>query len=288
MGFFQTFWAWLDSQLASYISNNTARVAGALEPAIVTLGTVYVMVWGYLQLTGSIEEPFMTGVKRLLRLAVILGMTLHLWLYNALIVDTFYDAPVQLASTVVATPDPVPLLDAIWESGGSVGDQLWNMGAVLRGDPGFYLAGAAVWVLVGVLCAYTMFLLALSRLALSVLLALGPLFIMGALFEATRSYFTAWLAQLVNYALITILAALLAALLLQLVQSYAAQTAALGSSINTVDMLNLALATGVALLLMRQVMPIAAALAGGVTLSSMGAMNRTVQWGWRSLRGVLR
>jgi type IV secretion system protein VirB6 len=285
MGFFQTFWAWLDSQLAAYIGNNTARVAGALEPAIVTLGTVYVMVWGYLQLTGKIDEPFMTGVQRLLRLAVILGMTLHLWLYNALIVDTFYSAPVELASMVVTTPDPVPLLDAIWESGGSVGDQLWNMGAVLRGDPGFYLAGAAVWVLVGVLCVYTMFLLALSRLALSMLLALGPLFIFGALFDTTRSYFTAWLAQLVNYGLITILAALLAGLLLQIVQSYSKQTAALGSSITTVDMLNLALASGVVLLLMRQVMPVAAALAGGVTLSSMGAVSRTVQWGWRSLLG---
>ena len=41
----------------SYIGNNTARVAAALEPPIVTLATVYVMVWGYLQLTGRIEDP---------------------------------------------------------------------------------------------------------------------------------------------------------------------------------------------------------------------------------------
>ena len=45
MGFFQTFWTWLNSQLANYIGANTAKVAAALEPAIVTFGAVYVMVW---------------------------------------------------------------------------------------------------------------------------------------------------------------------------------------------------------------------------------------------------
>lgn len=287
MGFFQTFWGWLNGQLATYIGDNTARVATALEPAVVTLGTVYVMVWGYLQLTGRIEEPFMTGVKRLAWLALILGVSLHLWLYNTLIVDTFYNAPVQLATLLVATPYPVATLDGIWDAGGSIAGQLWSSGALLGGDFGFYLAGAAVWLLIGLLCTYTMFLLALSRVALSVLLALGPLFIVAALFDTTRRYFEAWLAQLANYGLISILVALIAELLLQLVQSYANQTAARGSAITTVDMLNLALVSTLVFLFMRQVMPVAAALAGGVALSSMGAVSRSLQWGWRRGHGLL-
>ncbi len=61
MGFFASFWTWLNTQLGTYIGDNTARVASVLEPAIVTLATLYVMVWGYLQLTGSVEEPFVSG-----------------------------------------------------------------------------------------------------------------------------------------------------------------------------------------------------------------------------------
>ena len=59
MGFFATFWQWLNGELTAYIGTNTAIVAAALEPAIVTLATVYVMVWGYLELTGRIDavEP---------------------------------------------------------------------------------------------------------------------------------------------------------------------------------------------------------------------------------------
>ena len=107
MGFFASFWTWLNGQLADYIGTNTARVAEALEPAIVTLATVYLMVWGYLQLTGRIDEPFGAGLKRLVTLAVVLGGALHLWLYNTIIVDTFYRAPTELAAALVGSSDPV-------------------------------------------------------------------------------------------------------------------------------------------------------------------------------------
>lgn len=279
MGFFETFWTWLEGQLAAYIGANTALMAAALEPAIVTLATVYVMVWGYLHLSGRIDEPLLTGLRRLVMLAVVLGGSLHLWLYNTVIVDTFYRAPAQLASAVVGAPDPVATVDTIWSQGGAVAGYLWNNGGVFSGDFGYYVAGAIVWVLMGLVCVYTMFLIALSSIALAVLLALGPLFIALLLFDATRRFFEAWLAQLANYALITILTVLVAALLLQIVASYAAQTAARGAAIVTVDALNMVLVAVLVFLLMRQVMPIAAALAGGVSLSSFGLVSRLTGWG---------
>lgn len=279
MGFFETFWSWLEGQLATYIGANTALVAAALEPAILTLAVLYVMVWGYLHLIGRIEEPFVAGLKRLVMLAVVLGGSLHLWLYNAVIVDTFYRAPAELAGAVVGAPDPVATVDTIWSQGGAVAGYLWNNGGVFNGDFGYYVAGAIVWVLMGLVCVYTMFLIALASIALAVLLALGPLFIALLLFDATRRFFEAWLAQLANYALITILTVLVAALLLQIVASYAAQTAARGSAIVTVDALNMVLVAMLVFLLMRQVMPIAAALAAGVSLNSFGLMSRLASWG---------
>ena len=74
MGFFATFWTWLNGQLATYIGNNTARLAAVLEPAVVTLATLYVMAWGYLHLTGQIDEPFVAGLKRIVMLAVVFGV----------------------------------------------------------------------------------------------------------------------------------------------------------------------------------------------------------------------
>ena len=62
-------------------------------------------------------------------LAVVLGVTLNLWLYNTVIVDTFYNAPAQLAGAVVGAGHPVGTIDAIWESGGAVAGNLWTKGS---------------------------------------------------------------------------------------------------------------------------------------------------------------
>jgi type IV secretory pathway VirB6-like protein len=114
------------------------------------------------------------------------------------------------------------------------------------------------------------------------LMALGPLFIATTFFEATKRYFIAWIAQLANYALITILTVMIAALLFKIVQSYAAQTAARGSAILTVDALNMVLIAVLVFLVLRQVMPIASSLAGGASLNSFGLTSRGIALGLRS------
>ena len=280
MGFFATFAGWLNGQLNTYIGANTARLASILEPAVVTAATIYVMAWGYLHLTGKIEEPVMAGLKRIAILALILGVGLRLWLYNSVIVDTFYNAPAQLAAAMVGGTDPVGTIDAIWNSGGTVGGFLWTRGNFLT-DIDFRIAALLVWGLIGILCVYAMFLFALSSIALAILLALGPLFIVLLFFDVTKRFFAAWMAQLANYALITVLTVMVSALLLQVVKSYAAQTAARGSAIVTVDVLNMLLISVLVLLVMRQVMPIAASLAGGASLNSYGVVSRSIGWGSR-------
>lgn len=267
---FATFWSWLSARLTSYVSVHVAATAAAIEPAAVTAAVIYVMVWGYLHLRGQIEEPIGDGIVRLVTLVATFGIGLRLWIYHDLIVDTFFTAPAELGAALVGAADPVTMIDSIWQHGGTVAGSLWDRGSVLTGDAGFYLAALIVYVLVGIVCVYTMFLIALSRIAIAVLLALGPLFIVLVLFRSTRRFFDAWLHELANYALVSILTMAVVALLLDLVDTYAAQTAARGSAILTVDALNLALVAGLVSLVLRQVMPIAARLAGGGALSDLG------------------
>jgi len=267
---FAQFWAWLVGALNNYVAAKVAATALAIEPAAVTLGTLYVMVWGFLQMKGSIQEPVMAGALRIARLVVVFGVGLRLWQYNALLVDTFMDAPVALAAALAGAANPIGTIDALWQQGGSVADALWQKGGVFNGDFGFYLAAAVVYGLMGAVCVYTLFLMALARVALAVLLAVGPLFIVLLLFESTQKFFEAWIAQLANYALVSVLAVLTTVLMLTVVESYAVQTAAKGAAILTVDALDMLLVAGIVLLILKQVMPMAARLSGGLALSSFG------------------
>jgi type IV secretion system protein VirB6 len=286
VGFFAEFNTWLNGILAGYIGDKTAAIAAALEPAIVTLGIVYVMVWGYLQLTGQIDEPFIGGVKRIIALAVIFGCALELWLYNSLIVDTFFNAPAELGAVVVGAFDPVGIVDQIIFEGGDAANLLLEKGGLLNGNFAYYLAGFAVYLIVVLTAVYTMFLLALSRIALSVLLALGPLFIALLLFETSKRFFEAWLAQLANYAFITLLTVLVAALMLHVVTVSAQQAVSEGGSIQIANAARVCMAAGLTFLVMRQVMPMAAGLASGLALSSFGVVSAALAWGFGgALRG---
>jgi type IV secretion system protein VirB6 len=287
MGFFAEFHAWLTAILTGYIGNNTALIARTLEPAVVTLGVIYVMVWGYLELTGQIEEPFIAGFKLIITLAVILGCAINLWLYNSVIVDTFFNAPAQLAAVIVGAYDPVGIVDQILFAGSDAANLLFAKGSLLSSNFVYYLAGAAVYVLVSLTAIYTIFLLSLSRIALSVLLALGPLFIALLLFDVSKRFFEAWVAQLANYALISILTVLVAALMLRVVTVAAEQAVSVGGGIQIASAVRVCLAAGLTFLVMRQVMPMAAGLASGLALSTFGVVSAALAWGFgRALRSA--
>jgi type IV secretion system protein VirB6 len=290
MGFFSEFSGWLDGVLTTYITDNTHRLATLLTPAVVTLGVLYIMVWGALQLTGRVEEPLVIGLKRIAVLALIFGVGLGLWLYDDVIVDTFYREPAQLAAGIIGAHDSVGIIDQIMQTGTDAAGLLWSKGGVLHGLS-FTVAGWVVELAVILTAVYAMFLLSLSRVALSVLLALGPLFIALLFFESTKRFVEAWLAQLANYAFVAVLTVLVAALMLTVLSTAAQAAVATGGGITIAQAVRVVIAAALTLLVLRQVMPMAAALASGIALSSFGAMSGGVTRGLGSLgrfaRGAL-
>jgi type IV secretion system protein VirB6 len=284
MGFFEQFFVWLNGQLSTYVSTTTTRIASAIEPAAITLGTVYVMMWGYLCLTGRMQEPIWEGVKRILVVALILGAGLRLWMYTDLVVDTFTRGPDQLAAAVIGSTTTISLVDQIWVDGNLIAEQLLSKGSVLNSNFAYYLAGFLVYFIVGLTVVITAFLLALSKVALALILALGPIFIVLLFFDATKRFFEAWIAQLANYALITALATLAAALLLSVLRSYTTNAAALGGAVTIAESARVCVASALVFLVMRQITSIAAGLASGVSLSSFNAVSSLMRWGMGGAR----
>ncbi|HEY6641061.1 type IV secretion system protein [Povalibacter sp.] len=284
MGFFQELTVWLNRVLIDYVSENTARIAALLEPLMVSLGVLYVIIWGFMQLTGKIEEQFVTGIKRIFMLAIVLGAAINLWFYNELIVATFFSLPAELASGIIGGFNSGETIDGIFLTGFDVATLLVSRGSVFNDDIVFYFSAGIIYVVTLITALYATFLLTLSRIALSVLLAVGPLFIGFLLFETTKRFFESWIAQLANYALIAVLTMLVAALMMSLALDAARAAMDAGGEIEISDAARLALASGVAFLVMRQVMPMAAGMASGLALSTFGVVSAGLRWGLGSSR----
>ncbi len=276
MGFFAEFSDWLNSLLATYITDTSKQLASAIEPTVVTLGTIYVMTWGFLHLSGKIQEPVLEGVKRIAILALVFGISINLWHYQDIIVATIYNGPGQLAAAAINAPDYDTVVDTILDRGDAVGSALLAKSGSWHWNLAYDIAAIAVYFTVGLTAVYTMFLLSLSKIALSVLLALGPAIIPLFLFDASRRFVEAWLAQLANYAFVAILSGLLAALMMTVIDRAAAQAQSAGGDIQIAHAIRVCLAAGFTFLVMRQVLPMASALASGVALSTYGIVSSTL------------
>lgn len=280
MNFFAAFDEWLQAQLTNFVAERSAQLAEMIGPFAAACAVIYILVWAWLQLTGRIEQPLIEGIKRIIVLAAILGFSINLWSYNEFFVDTFANSPQLLATALAGTAgaSTISVADAVLNDGITVGENLMKQGGILNGNIGFYLIGLVVYLLVGLTAGYAAFLSALARVAISVILAVGPLFIVGLLFDATRRFFEAWIAQLASYGLVTILTGAVAGLLMKIVQTEATQLSEAGTGVHIADVVPLLAACLVVLLVMRQIMPMSAGLASGVALASMGVVSNALAW----------
>jgi type IV secretion system protein VirB6 len=219
----------------------------------------------------------MDMAERVLKISVVFGVGIGLAEYNTVISTTFLHGPDEMAAAMIRAPASsnfTGALDTLLSEGFDIGKQFWAKAGLLRGDVGLYVVAIAVWTLVILVTAYGFFLMALSKVALTAVLALGPIFIISLLFETTSGYFNSWVRQLSNYFLVPILVMAVNLLVLKLF-SRAASDAAIASA-GDIDQIIPFLAMGlISLLALASVLTIAAGLAGGVSLSSFG-MGRLV------------
>jgi len=273
MGFFEEVNAWLTGLLEDFIFQYTHKMAALLAPAITAVGILYVLIWGFLQLSGRIQEPVLEGLKRIAILGIVLGISLDLWLYDTVIVEIFFRAPALLAGQLLGAPNFVTIVDTILFQGNDIGQQLLAKAGVLNLNLSFYVAAVFVYFLTVVVAVYVMFLLTLSRVALAVLLAIGPLIVPLFLFQSTRRLVEAWFAQLANYAFVAVLSGLTSVLMLHVLSQAATQAQAQHGNITIAHAIKVCTAAFFALLVMRQVLPMASGLASGFALSGYGIVS---------------
>jgi len=283
MGFAAEFYAWLLGLLRDFIGHNFEVVAHALAPVIIALATCYLMVFGFLLLTGRVQTPLLEFFKRIAVIALVLGAALHLALYQTVIVEVFFEWPGALAARFVGAFDAVTVVDKIIFAGADVGELLIKKGGLLDGNFAYYLIGFVVYIAVAGTAIYVLFLLALSRVALSVLLALGPLFLAALFFKVTTRFTESWLAQMSNYAFVAILTVLLAALMLHVLSTEALRAVGRGGEIQIADGMRVCLAAGLTCLMLRQVLPLASALASGMALQTQGVLGHALAWSTRRI-----
>ena len=279
------FYAPINDILSNYITDTATNVIASISPTAKTLLIIYFVMYGIAMIMGQIKEPVIDLAIKIIRLSVIMGIALNIGNYNGFIVEFLWETPDALAGIIAhgySNPtNNVQFLDSLMSQMYDLGDT-FSVSAYAKSSFGIpdlsLLFFGWVIILVGAaLTVYGAFLLILSKMALAILLATGPIFILLTMFEPTKKLFDSWFGQCLNSVFMVILISASIKLILTILQNYLTDLTA--SGVLTNPTINHALpaitASALGLLVMRQMFSLASVLGGGVALSSLGAVGWT-------------
>ena len=186
---------------------------GQMATVLTILLTLYVAIFGFLLLTGRAG----VGVRSLIPRAMTLGLVLTFatsWVaYQSVVWNLAVGAPDWLAGVLMggsgsATDTFAQKIDVVFLAIQEASQGADDISAF--SPPGMMWMGAMLFML------GTLGLLVTARIALAVLVALGPIFVVMALFEGTRGMFAGWLKGVVMLALTPLFAVLGGSIMLEL------------------------------------------------------------------------
>nr|WP_024126025.1 MULTISPECIES: type IV secretion system protein [Pseudomonas]AHC05758.1 TrbL/VirB6 plasmid conjugal transfer protein [Pseudomonas putida]QJR98717.1 VirB6 [Pseudomonas juntendi]QMV81846.1 VirB6 [Pseudomonas asiatica] len=280
----------VDGMTNAFITQNVVAVANAIAPAVNTLLAVYVMFWGYALLRGGTKEPMMDGLQRILKMVIILYVGFQFAAYNQYVVNTFSVAPLELGQSFFGASDTSTIfgsLDSILGKGFEAGKKFWDQAGILVGDPGMYMVAILVWGQTILVTAYACFLIVGAKIALAIIMAIGPLFIFSLMFQSTSDFFSRWVQQLANYALVIIMTIAANALVMTLYERASTGAAAITNTAQVSQLFPFLVTGAISLLCLVQIPSKAGGLAGGVSFNSYGAGRLAARFLTRSLRSLM-
>lgn len=296
-----TVFAFLDNQfktpLEGFISTGTSNIAAWITGPLTAALTLYVILYGFMILRGSIQEPIMDFAFRAMKLAIILLLVRNASDYQAYVSTLFFETlPREVSQALNSGTQPsASIFDALLDKGQKSARDIWSRASwpvdIVTGIGGMLVIGASF-----IVAAIGYIVSLYARLALAIMLAIGPVFIALAMFQSTRRFTEAWIGQLANFVILQVLVVAVGSLLISSIDTtFTAIEAYSDVLMRPIALCAICLA---ALYVFYQLPGIASALAvGGASLTygysaARDAHEGTLAWGTkrtgRGIRAVLR
>lgn len=262
----------IDTAIINVVSSKTANLMNVLSPVFLAGFIVYVIfvTWSYFG--SSIEQTLWDLLKRITAWGVIISFSINVGSYLSNVVPLVTglgDGLTQIFSGSTGTIDSsLDSLATTFVQG------IWDTFDKASGVEGTLLAISAIAIIV--LFGVPFFVIAaayilLAKVFAAILAVVGPVFIACALFPATRQYFSSWVNQVVNYALLLLLLNITATIFIEFIRvQFGTGVFDLARSIN------LAFAAGMFFIVLLKIPELASGLSQGMAINGFAQAGRAV------------
>ncbi len=176
--------------------------------------TIVFIIYGWLIIRGAIDMPLSGFVNRCLRISIITSIALTAGLYQNEISGLILEMPSELSKALLKSPlteqELMNLLDKTAENGFKYAGRLFQETVFFEANGLLYsLLGLIILLATSLVVAVGGGLVILTKIAITLLVGLGPFFIIALLWQPTHKLCDQWIAQILSYTFLFILLATL-------------------------------------------------------------------------------
>jgi type IV secretion system protein VirB6 len=197
-----------DAVLGTYVLSVVSSLMTAIAPVALSAMTMWVALYGWAVLRNEVSETLPTFMWKVFKIGLVLAFALQSGFYISNVADTANSLAMGVASTflpsavdpaTVATP--YALLDKFNDEASTQVADIMKEASMFRLD----LVLAAVIFSIGsvVFLCIALFVVTLSKLFLTFVIAIGPLFILCLAWRPTARFFDSWLSMVLNAVVLT-------------------------------------------------------------------------------------
>jgi len=214
-----------DRALGGFYESAAQGVSGYVIPIAWVLLGICMLIWCYLVMEGKVAMPATDWMLKFICFMMVLyamGNGYLSWVAKPL-----FNLPSELSTALSGTSASAPdLLGQVNEKVVDLVSAMFSAGTNLIKDLAFgpaialFLMGVLVIVAVYLLLAAALFSVIFSKLGLSMVLAVGPFFVLALVLPQTRSYFYSWLNTALYFVFYHVFSALFIFMFIGIVNSY--------------------------------------------------------------------
>ena len=222
MDFFSTAYASLDATIAMFLGEKLPEVIAAVRGPLAVALAIYLALVGYAVLRGLVDEPWREWFYRILKLALIWAAVSSVGYNNWIVEPLSVDAPNAISSAIAGDSaiNAGSTFDQYFQRSEPIEEKLRLYASTYASIHPYrliiYGAGILVWLLTGLSATVGFAITIFAKIALAIIVALGPIFIALALFNSTRGLFFGFLNQAFNFILLIGVIAAMTGLVLSL------------------------------------------------------------------------
>lgn len=219
---FDSFLHEFELPLTNFVSTSAGNLAAYVNGPLRVAVMLYVILYGFAVMRGAIAEPILDFAWRAMRIVVVVLLATNSSAFQQYVTGLFFDSlPKEIGNAIAGSGLNVNSgapFDQLLSKGIDVANKIYDQAGLTNIAPALIAAILLVFVAIGSFLQFAVLLYA--KIGLAIVIALGPVFIALALFDATRPFAESWLRQLANFLILLVLVIALVGLMLSAVSGF--------------------------------------------------------------------